>query len=133
MFSSCPAEAERDLAYVGLGDLLDGVLDDLMGALSPPRRHALQVALLLDEAGDEAIDHRAIAVALHDVLSLLSERKPVVVAIDDVQWLDACSVSALAFACCDASRATSGLSSPAGWRRRSSSRRSASNGCGSDR
>ena len=45
-----------------------------------------------------AVDRRALAVAVRDVLSLLSERKPVVVAIDDVQWLDASSASALAFA-----------------------------------
>ena len=98
VLSSRPAEVERDLPYVGLGDLLDGVLHDVIGALSPPRRRALQVALLLDEAADEGIDHRAIAVAVRDVLNLLSERKPVVIAIDDVQWLDACSASALAFA-----------------------------------
>ena len=96
--SSRPAEAERGLAHVGLGDLFDGVLDDVIGELSPPRRRALEVALLRDEAADEATDDRALAVAVRDVLNLLSERKPVVVAIDDVQWLDASSASTLAFA-----------------------------------
>jgi DNA-binding CsgD family transcriptional regulator len=95
---SRPAEAERAFAHVGLGDLFDRVLDDVIGELSPPRLRALEVALLRDESTDDFADPRALAVAVHDVLGLLRERKPVAVAIDDVQWLDASSASALAFA-----------------------------------
>jgi DNA-binding CsgD family transcriptional regulator len=95
---SRPAEAERALVHAGLGDLFDGVLDGVIGELSPPRRRALEVALLRDESADEVADNRALPVAVHDVLGLLCERKPVVVAIDDVQWLDPSSASALAFA-----------------------------------
>src|SRR5581483_8346935 len=95
---ACPAQAERGLAHVGLGDLFDGVLDDVIGELSPPRRRALEVALLRDDAAGDATDDRALAVAVHDVLNLLGKRKPVVVGIDDVQWLDPSSASALAFA-----------------------------------
>ena len=106
VLSSRPAESERGLAYVGLGDLFDRVLDDVIAELSPPRRRALEVALLrgavadgaADGAADGDADPRAVAVAVRDVLGLLSERKPVVVAIDDIQWLDASSASALAFA-----------------------------------
>jgi len=98
VLSSRPAESERGLAYAGLGDLFDPVLDVVIGELSPPRRRALEVALLRDVPTDGAVDRRALAVAVRDVLSLLSERKPVVVAIDDVHWLDASSASALAFA-----------------------------------
>ncbi|MFL5929446.1 MAG: AAA family ATPase [Gaiellaceae bacterium] len=95
---ACPAEAERGLAHVGLGDLFDGVLNDVIGELSPPRRRALEVALLRDDASGDVADSRALAVAVRDLLHALSKRKPVVVAIDDVQWLDASSASALAFA-----------------------------------
>lgn len=95
---SRPAEAERAFVHVGLGDLFDRVFDGVIGELSPPRRRALEVALLRDESADDVADPRALAVAVHDVLGLLSERKPVVVAIDDVQWLDPSSASALAFA-----------------------------------
>ena len=98
VLSSRPAEAERGLAHVGLGDLFDEVLDDVVPALSPPRRRALEIALLRDEAADEPVDHRALAVAVRDVLQLLSERKPTLIAIDDVQWLDPSSSGALAFA-----------------------------------
>ncbi len=95
---SRPAEAERGLAYAGLGDLFDRVLDDVIGELTRPRRRALEIALLRDEGANGVVDHRALAVAVHDVLGVLRERKPVVIAIDDAQWLDAASASALAFA-----------------------------------
>src|SRR5438128_1686751 len=95
VLSSRPAEAERGLAHVGLGDLFEGVLDDVLPALSMPRRRALEVALLLEEASDDPVDHRALAVAVRGVLQLLSEREPMLIAVDDVQWLDASSSSAL--------------------------------------
>jgi AAA ATPase domain len=47
---SRPAEAEQGLAYAGIGDLLEGVLDDVLPELPHPRRSALQVALLLEES-----------------------------------------------------------------------------------
>ena len=53
MLVSRPAEAERGLAHAGLGDLFEDVLDDVLPALAAPRRRALEVALLLEEASDE--------------------------------------------------------------------------------
>jgi tetratricopeptide (TPR) repeat protein len=98
VLSSRPAEAERALGHVGLVDLLEGVVDDTMPALLTPRRRALQVALLREEASGDPVDHRTLAVAVRDVLQLLSERGPILIAIDDVQWLDPSSARALAFA-----------------------------------
>ncbi|HET7338425.1 MAG TPA: AAA family ATPase [Candidatus Dormibacteraeota bacterium] len=95
--SSRPAEAERGLAYSGLGDLLEDVVDELLPSLSPPRRRALEVAMLREEAS-VAVDERAVAVAVRDVLQRLSETQRVLIAVDDVQWLDAASSHALAFA-----------------------------------
>ncbi len=86
VLSSRPAEAERGLAHAGLSDLLDGVFDDVVPVLTRPRRRALEVALLREETTDDPVDRRALAVAVLDVLQLLSERKPLVVAVDDVQW-----------------------------------------------
>ena len=98
VLSSRPAEAERGLEHVGLGDLFEEVLADVAPLLSMPRRRALEVALLHEEAADEPVDHRALGVAVRDVLHVLGDRGPVLLAIDDVQWLDAPSASALAFA-----------------------------------
>src|SRR5439155_22104206 len=98
VLSSRPAEAERGLAHVGLGDLFEDVLDDVLPALSMPRRRALEIALLREEAAGDAVDHRALGVAVRDALQLLGERAPVLVAVDDVQWLDSSSARALGFA-----------------------------------
>ena len=46
VLSSRPAEAERALVHVGLGDLLEDVLDDALPRLAAPRRSALEVAML---------------------------------------------------------------------------------------
>jgi DNA-binding CsgD family transcriptional regulator len=95
---SRPAEAERSLAHAGLGDLFEAVLDDALPALSAPRRRALEVALLRQEAAGHPVDRRAVAVAVRDALAYLSDDAAVLVAIDDIQWLDPSSASALAFA-----------------------------------
>lgn len=98
VLSSRPAEAERGLGNVGLGDLLDGVIDDVLAALLTPRRRALQVALLREEVSGEPVDRRTLAVAVHDALQLLSDRGPTLIAVDDIQWLDPSSSRALGFA-----------------------------------
>jgi DNA-binding CsgD family transcriptional regulator len=98
VLSSRPAEAERSLAHVALGDLFEDVLDDVLPALTLPRRRALEVAMLRDEASGDPVDHRALAIAVRDILQLLAERERILIAVDDVQWLDRSSSSALAFA-----------------------------------
>jgi DNA-binding CsgD family transcriptional regulator len=95
---SRPAEAERSLAHVGLGDLFEGVLDDVLPALSMPRRRALEVALLLEQPVADAVDPRALGLATRGALQLLAADDPLLVAIDDLQWFDASSAAALAFA-----------------------------------
>jgi len=82
----------------GLADLFEGLLCDVLPVLSGPRRRALEAALLLEGASGDPVDQRALAVAVRDVLHLLSEREPILIAVDDVQWLDPSSSSALAFA-----------------------------------
>ena len=98
LLSSRPAEAERELAHAALGDLLEDVLPDVLPSLSASRRRALEVALLVEEAAGPALDPRALAVAVRTALQLLAENGRVVLAIDDVQWLDSSSASALGFA-----------------------------------
>jgi len=95
---SRPAEAERGLANAGLGDLFEDVLEDVLPVLSPPRRRALEAALLLEEASGDPADTRALAVAVRDALQALSEREPILIAVDDVQWLDPSSSRAITFA-----------------------------------
>jgi len=98
VLASRPSEPERGLAHVGLGDLFDPVAHEVLPELPPPRRHALEVALLREDAMDDPVGSRTVAVAVRDALQLLSERQPTLVAVDDVQWLDPASSHALAFA-----------------------------------
>jgi DNA-binding CsgD family transcriptional regulator len=98
VLTSRPAEAEGGLAHVGLGDLFDEVLYEVLPALAPPQRRALEAALLIEDAPGDPVDHRAVAVAVRSVLQLLSEQEPILIAVDDVQWLDKSSSGALAFA-----------------------------------
>ncbi len=92
-----PAQAERSLAYAGLGDLFEGVLDETLPLLSAPRRRALEIVMLRAEAAD-GVDQRAVGVAVRDVLQHLSERERILIAVDDVQWLDPPSSTVFDFA-----------------------------------
>jgi DNA-binding CsgD family transcriptional regulator len=91
-------EAESLLSFTGLSDLLAPVLEEVGDTLAPPRRRALEVALLLAEPGEQPPDQRAIGLALLDVLRALAETGPLVIALDDVQWLDPSSAGVLQIA-----------------------------------
>ena len=92
------AEAEASLSFAGLSELLTPVLEEVTHSLAPPRRRALEIALLLIEPGEDAPDVHAIGLALLDTLHLLAERGPVLVALDDLQWLDSSSAAVLQIA-----------------------------------
>jgi len=91
-------KSEASLSFTGLADLVTPVLDEVASALAQPRRHALEVAVLLAEPGDTPLDPRAVGLALLDVFCALAARGDVVVAIDDMQWLDVSSALALQMA-----------------------------------
>jgi DNA-binding CsgD family transcriptional regulator len=94
---SQPAEVERGLAHAGLGDLFENALESVLPALSAPRRRALEVALLVEDAVHGS-DRRTLGVAVRSALDVLTAQAPVVLAVDDLQWLDPSSASVLAFA-----------------------------------
>ncbi len=91
-------EAEGALAFAGLADLLEPVVDELLPALPEPQRRALAVALLREDPGARSLDQRAVSAATSAVLRTLAATAPVVVAIDDVQWLDLPSARVLELA-----------------------------------
>jgi DNA-binding CsgD family transcriptional regulator len=88
-------EAEASLSFAGLSELLVRVLEEAAPALAPPRRRALEIALLLVEPGEDAPDAHAIGLAVLDVLRVLAEAGPILVALDDAQWLDPSSAGVL--------------------------------------
>lgn len=93
-----PVEAEAEVGFAALGDLLAGTVDEILPELARPRRAALSVALLLEDASGVRLDQRAVGLAVADALRLLAARRRVLIAIDDAQWLDTPSRSVLAFA-----------------------------------
>jgi DNA-binding CsgD family transcriptional regulator len=96
---SCrPAQAEVKLSFAALADLLEPVLDRALDSLPGPQRHALKVALLHEHADGAPAEPRAVAVGLRAVVLHLAASSPVLVAVDDTQWLDASSARALEFA-----------------------------------
>ncbi|MET1018442.1 MAG: ATP-binding protein, partial [Microterricola sp.] len=88
-------EAESALPFIGLSDLLTPVFDDVAPSLASPRRHALEVALLLSEPGDASVNPGAVGLAVADALKRLALESPVVLAIDDLHWLDSSSAAVL--------------------------------------
>jgi len=97
VFSARPAEPESQLSYVGLADILDPGLEDVLSALPSPQRHALEVALRRVEPEGGPPDQAAIALAALGALRTVANTGVVIVAVDDVQWLDAASLFALGF------------------------------------
>lgn len=93
-----PVEAEVQLAFAALSDLLEPVVDTVLTRLSEPQRHALAVALLREEPGPHGLDQRAVSAAVTGVLGALARDAPVVIAVDDLQWLDRPSARVLDFA-----------------------------------
>lgn len=93
-----PGEVETAMAYSALGDLLDGIELGTITDLPGIQVIALEVASLRREPEGPAPDVRMIGVALANVIRSLALREPVVIAIDDVQWLDDPSADVLAFA-----------------------------------
>nr|MBA2357109.1 AAA family ATPase [Actinomycetota bacterium] len=93
-----PSEAERQLVFAGLADLLGPLLPEPAAAMAPARRRAIEAALLLGEAGTEPPEERAVAFAVLDALRLAGRRHALVLAIDDAQWLDRSSTAVVSFA-----------------------------------
>jgi DNA-binding CsgD family transcriptional regulator len=97
---SCVADqAEARLPFVGLGDMLAEIAQELLPALPPPQREALEVVLLLRaSASGRMPDPNAAGVALRSLLVAAAAAAPVLLAVDDAQWLDPETARALAFA-----------------------------------
>lgn len=92
-----PAEAEASLSFSAIADLVAEAFEETRSRLPVPQERALATALLRLDAEAPA-DPRTTATALVGVLAALAAERPVLAAVDDVQWLDRASLRALTFA-----------------------------------
>ena len=91
------SESETTFSYVGLADLLRAVADAVLPELPPIQRRALEAALLIGES-ETQVDERAVAAAFLAALRLVAADGTLCLAVDDVQWLDDASLTAIRFA-----------------------------------
>lgn len=89
------SESEAHLAFAGLHQLLHPVLAGLDG-LPPRQRAALRAALGLDEPAP-ASDGMLVGLAVLTLWSDLAEPAPLLVVVDDAQWIDRASLDVLSF------------------------------------
>ncbi|MFI6680342.1 LuxR C-terminal-related transcriptional regulator [Kribbella sp. NPDC050470] len=88
-------ETETELPYSGLFELLRPAADSI-AALPVRQANALHAAFA--ETAAQEVDGFAVAAATLTLLSDASAALPMLCLVDDFQWLDAASASALAFA-----------------------------------
>jgi DNA-binding CsgD family transcriptional regulator len=89
---------ENVLAYAALADLLGGVDPAVLESLPEVQRSAVNRVLLRAAGEARPTNQRVVAAALVSVVDALAAEAQVLIAIDDVQWLDACSQAVVAFA-----------------------------------
>jgi DNA-binding CsgD family transcriptional regulator len=89
--------AEARLSFAGLTDLLADVDAEALDGLPEPQRHALDVALLRAPS-QRAPEQRLIGTALLSLIQALASAGEIVIAVDDLHWLDPPSAAALEFA-----------------------------------
>jgi DNA-binding NarL/FixJ family response regulator len=97
VLKSRSSPSETRIAFATIGDLFAPVVDETVAKLAPLQRRALESALLLREAESSPPEARVLGLALVSVLHALAQERPVLVAIDDVHWVDASSAEVLTF------------------------------------
>ncbi|GAA0593501.1 ATP-binding protein [Streptomyces crystallinus] len=104
-----PSPAERDSPFLGLIDLLVGVGEDTLAALAAHERTVLETTLLRSPqawAADPLAptgplggrDALVLRIAVRKVLSVLGAAAPLLLVIDDAQWLDRATADILKYA-----------------------------------
>ena len=91
-------QAESVMAFAALADLLGEVDDGHFAGLPALQRLALDRVLLRAGADGPPTDQRVVAAAFVSVLHSVAADGPILLAVDDAQWLDSSSRTAVEFA-----------------------------------
>jgi ATP/maltotriose-dependent transcriptional regulator MalT len=98
VLSARAAATESGYAYASLADLLRGVEAAVLDQLPEPQKVAVDLMLLRVSGDSAATDQRAVSAAFLSIVETLAEMSPILIAIDDLQWLDHSSRYVLTFA-----------------------------------
>ena len=98
VLSAQPTQTETAMSHAGLGDLLGGAVDEVLEGLPEPQKVAVAAALLLTATPVRGIDARALCAGVLTALRMLATTRPLLLAVDDAQWLDTPSALALGYA-----------------------------------
>ena len=98
VLSTRATSAESVLAYTSLAALLDELDDAAFAGLPPPQRLAIDRVLLRASVDGPVTDQRAVRRGFSLLVQGLAEESPVLVAIDDLQWIDPPSRMIISFA-----------------------------------
>ncbi|MDT5234766.1 MAG: hypothetical protein QOF47_753 [Mycobacterium sp.] len=90
-------EAESVLAYGMVTDLLRDSDAEVLAVLPDVQRVAVDRVLMGDVSGGPPTDQQVVAAALMTIVETLASEAPVLIAIDDVQWLDPSSQAVVSF------------------------------------
>src|SRR5690349_11536084 len=90
------AAAEVALAWTGLADLLAGIEDAVLAGL--PTLHGRALAAVSTGEAVPGGDERLVATAFRGAIDALCRERPVLIAVDDAQWLDEATKLVLGFA-----------------------------------
>ncbi|MGE2716838.1 helix-turn-helix transcriptional regulator [Mycolicibacterium litorale] len=88
VLSARAVSSESAAAYSSLAELLADVETAVLDHLPAPQRLAIDRVLSRADDTGPGTDQRAVAAALRSVVEQLARSGPVLVAIDDLQWLD---------------------------------------------
>jgi DNA-binding CsgD family transcriptional regulator len=91
-----PAHSETQVAFATVGDLFAPVVKETLPQ-TPVQRRALETALLMREPDGPPPEVRLLGLAILSVVRALAQDGPLLVGIDDVQWVDASSAEVLSF------------------------------------
>jgi DNA-binding CsgD family transcriptional regulator len=89
--------SEADFPFGKLAELLDEWAEVVLPKLPLPQCYALEVALLLAEPGEHGPHPQTIATGFLGAIRLLAAESALLLALDDVQWVDRPSRRALEF------------------------------------
>jgi DNA-binding CsgD family transcriptional regulator len=95
LFRGRGVESEGGLSYAVMAELLDGGRQHLLEQLPRTLRLGLEATCRMRPATGDA---STVAAAWTTLLAVAAEDKPVLVLVDDVQWVDADSAAAILFA-----------------------------------